>query len=84
MAVYSLQNKIWNLPDWSTILLKFIYDKEGNIAGPTQILPVRVCGLALMLKTVSITLFGNESDGGNVVKFYQQKLWKIHQSKALH
>ena len=31
----SLQNMIWNLPDQSTILPKFIYDKEGdpNFAG---------------------------------------------------
>ena len=28
----SLQNKIWNLPDRSTILRKFIYDKEGKLA----------------------------------------------------
>ena len=34
----SRQNKIWNLPDWRTILPKFIYDKEGKLAGPTQIL----------------------------------------------
>ena len=27
------QNKIWNLPDRSTILPKFIYDKEGKLAG---------------------------------------------------
>ena len=47
----SLQNKIWNLPDRSTILAKFIYDKEGKLAGPTQILPVRVRGPALILKT---------------------------------
>ena len=43
----SLQNKIWNLPDRSTILPKFMYDKEGKLAGPTQILPVRVRGPAL-------------------------------------
>ena len=47
----SLQNKIWNLPDRSTFLPKFIYDKEGKLAGPTQILPVRVGGPALILKT---------------------------------
>ena len=47
----SLQNKIWNLPDRSTILPKFLYDKEGKLAGWTQILPVRVCSLALILKT---------------------------------
>ena len=29
---HSLQNKIWNLPDRSTILRKFIYDKEGKLA----------------------------------------------------
>ena len=28
----SLQNKIWNLPDRSPILRKFIYDKEGKLA----------------------------------------------------
>ena len=49
--VCSLQNKIWNLPDRSTILPKFIYDKEGKLAGPTKILPVRVRGPALILKT---------------------------------
>ena len=32
MGQYSLQNKIWNLPDRSTILRKFIYDKEGKLA----------------------------------------------------
>ena len=48
----SLQNKIWNLPDRSTIFPKFIYDKEGKLAGPTQILPVWVRGPALILKTV--------------------------------
>ena len=29
----------------------FIYDKEGKLAGPTQILPVSVRGPALILKT---------------------------------
>ena len=29
----------------------FIYDKEGKLAGPTQILPVNVRGPALILKT---------------------------------
>ena len=48
----SLQNKIWNLPDQSTILPKFIYGKEGKLAGPTQVLAVRVRGPALILKTV--------------------------------
>ena len=37
MATTSLQNKIWNLPNRSTILPKFIYDKEGKFAEPTQI-----------------------------------------------
>ena len=49
---FSLQNKIWILLDRSTILAKFIYDKEGKLAGPNQILPVRVRGPALILKTV--------------------------------
>ena len=53
----SLQNKIWNLPHRSTILPKFIYDKEGKLARPTQILPVRVRGLALILKTAPTLLF---------------------------
>ena len=53
---FSLQNKIWNLPDRSTILPKFIYDKEGKFAGPTQISPVRVRGPALILKTGSLML----------------------------
>ena len=47
----SLQNKIWDLPNRSTILLKFTYDKEGKLDGLTQILPVSVCSLALILKT---------------------------------
>ena len=51
LGEFSLQNKIWNLPDRSTILAKFIYDKEGKLAGPTQILPVGVRGPALILKT---------------------------------
>ena len=50
-AQVSLQNKIWNLLDRSTILPKFIYGKEGKLAGPTQVLPVRVRGPALLLKT---------------------------------
>ena len=58
----SLQNKIWNLPDRSTILPKFIYDKEGKLAGPTQILPVNVRGPALILKTawnvIDFAIFG--------------------------
>ena len=48
---FSLQNKIWNLPDGSTILPKFIYGKEGKPAGPTPVLTVRVHGPALILKT---------------------------------
>ena len=32
----------------------FIYDKEGKLAGPTQILPVNVRGPALILKTVFV------------------------------
>ena len=48
---YSLQNKIWNLPDQTTILPKFIYGKKGRLAGPTQVLPVRVRGPAPILKT---------------------------------
>ena len=51
LAWSSLQNKIWILPDRSTILPKFIYDKEGKLAGTTQILLVRVPGPALILKT---------------------------------
>ena len=51
VMLLSLQNKIWNLPDQSTILPKFVYDKEGKLAGPTQILLVRVHGMALNLKT---------------------------------
>ena len=47
----SLQNKICNLPDWSTIFPKFIFGKEGKLAGPTQVLPVRARGSALILKT---------------------------------
>ena len=49
---YSLQNKIWNLPARSTILPKFICDKEGKVAGLIQILPVKVRGPALILKAV--------------------------------
>ena len=51
-ATISLQNKIWNLPDRSTILPKFIYGKEGKLARPTPVLPVRVHGPALILRTV--------------------------------
>ena len=47
----SPQNKIWNLPDRSTILPKFIYDKEGKLDGPKQIFPARVRRPALILKT---------------------------------
>ena len=53
----SLQNKIWNLQDWSTILPKFIYDKEGKLAGLTQILLGRVRGPALVLKTDQAIIF---------------------------
>ena len=54
-------NKIWNLSDQSTIFPKFIYDKEGKLAGLTQILPVKVRGPALLLKTVKrlITYWNN-------------------------
>ena len=52
----SLQNNIWNLPDQSTILPKLIYDKEGKLAGPIQILLVRVHSPALILKTARTTL----------------------------
>ena len=54
---HSLQNNIWNLLDQSTILPKYIYmtktiyDKEGKLAGPIQILPVRVRDPELILKT---------------------------------
>ena len=48
---YSLQNKIWIFPKLSKILPKFIYDKERKLAGLTQILPVRVRGSTLILKT---------------------------------
>ena len=34
----------------------FIYDKEGKLAGPTQILPVNVRGPALILKTAHICI----------------------------
>ena len=52
LSTYSLQNKIWNLLDWSTTLPKCICGKEGKLARPTQVLSVRVCGPALILKTV--------------------------------
>ena len=52
----SLQNKIWNLSGRSTILPKFIYDKEGKLAGPTQILPVMVRSPTLILKTDEIII----------------------------
>ena len=50
---HSLQNKIWNLPDLSTILPKFIYmfDKERKLARRTQIFPIRIRGPALILNT---------------------------------
>ena len=46
----SLQSKILTLLDQRTILPKIIYDKEGKLAAPTQILPVKVRGPALILK----------------------------------
>ena len=66
----SFQSKIWNLLDRSTILAKFIYDKDGKPARPTPVLPVRVRGLALILKTgnfagnaqVMFLLYGLEND----------------------
>ena len=64
----SLQNKIWNLPDRSTILPIFIYDKEGKLARPTQILPVRVRGPALILKTVYVTEYFHTEITTNTVK----------------
>ena len=51
MDAFSLQNKIWNLPDQSTILPTFIYDKERKLGRPTLVLPVRVRGPARVLKT---------------------------------
>ena len=48
---FSLQNKIWNLPDRCTILPKFVYGKEEKLVGPTQVLPVKVHGPTLILKT---------------------------------
>ena len=65
---YSLQNKIWDLPARSTILPKFLYDKEGKLAGLTQILPVRVCGPALILKT---------DFGQYITKFYGADILSI-------
>ena len=49
----SLQNEIWNLPDRSTFLPKFIYGK-GKLDGLTPVLPVRVSDLSLILKTVLV------------------------------
>ena len=34
----------------------FIYDKEGKLAGPTQILPVNVRSPALILKTDDVLI----------------------------
>ena len=48
--INSLQNKILNLPDQSTILPKFLYGTKGKLARPTQVLLVRVRGPALILK----------------------------------
>ena len=62
---HSLQNKIRNLLDQSTILPKFIYDKEGKLAGPTQILPVRVCGPGLILKTVGTSCETTRDNNNN-------------------
>ena len=56
----SLQNKIWNLPVWSTILPKFIYGKEGKLARWAQVLPVRVHGPSLILKTDIVQLISHE------------------------
>ena len=52
-SLQNLYNKIWNLPDRSTILSKFIYDKEEKLVRLAQILPVRVSSSALILKTDS-------------------------------
>ena len=68
----SLQNKIWNLPDRSTILSKFIYGKEGKLAGPTQVLPVSVHSQTLILKTVSVTKWC-------IVGYGSGALWDIGQ-----
>ena len=54
ICVGSLQNKIWNLPDRSTILAKYIYDKEGKLARPNQILPVRVRRRELIFEDWSV------------------------------
>ena len=75
----SLQNKIWNLPDRSTIFPKFIYDKEGKLAGPTQILPVRVRSPALILKTVLVVKnlrcnFGGRCHGQGHHNFYGKQV----------
>ena len=53
-AINSLQNKVWNLPDRSTILPRFIYGKEGKPVRPTPFLPVSVRGMALILNTASV------------------------------
>ena len=41
--------------DQSTILPKFMNDKEGKLAGLPQILSIRVRGPALILNTVTVT-----------------------------
>ena len=50
IAVFKIRSETCRT-DRSTILPKFIYDKEGKLAGLTQILPVNVHGPALILKT---------------------------------
>ena len=49
----SIQNKILNLADQSTIMPKFIYGKEGKPARLTPVLPVSVRSPALILKTAA-------------------------------
>ena len=50
------QNKISNLPDRRTLLPKFIYDEEGKLAGPSQILRVRFPRSSTYFEAVSTIL----------------------------
>ena len=57
----------------------FIYDKEGKLAGPTQILPVNVRGPALILKTVVI-----DAGDGLLTIWYRAITWRNTDYMALN
>ena len=79
LAWCSLQNKIRNLPDQSTIWPKLTCDKEGKFSGPTQILLLTVRGPALILKTDDVPEFvqnyTNTSDIGMFLGLILPQFW---------